>query len=543
MAATLTLLDIAGAIALLLWGVHMVQSGVERAFGANLRRWLGLAIGNRINALLTGLCVTAALQSSTATGLVIASFAATGAVTLVPALAVMLGANIGSTLIVQLLAFDVTHLAPLFLLTGVAAFRLAAGPARDLGRVAIGLGLVLLALARLLEAAGRIEEGPGAKLALEAVASDPIVAAALGTLVTWIAHSSAAVVLIVMSFAAKGATASSVAFALVIGANLGTALNPLLEGARGDAAGRRVAAGNFVTRLVGAAAALPLLTWAGPFLAALEPDPSRAVADFHTALNLAIAVTALPLLDPLARLLQFLIPDRIEPADPAKPLYLDPAAVETPSIALGHAAREALRMADILDEMLSQSADLLRDYDRQFTAAVRRQEDALDRLNGAIKRYLTSLDPESLSEDEQRRLTAILTFTLNLENAGDIIARNVASTASKRAKRALAFSETDRKENEAAIERARTNLRSAASVFMTEDARAARILIDEKAEFRKREAEALKDHLARLQVRAGNAESSALRLDLLRDLERINGYFIAGSAYPVLEAESHRNGE
>jgi phosphate:Na+ symporter len=272
MDATLSLLNLAGAITLLLWGVHMVQSGVQRGFGSDLRRFLARALNSRIKAAAAGLGVTAVLQSSTATGLMVASFAASGFVALVPALAVMLGANVG-TLIVQVLSFDVSRLSPLLLLAGVAMFRTGGTRTRDVGRVAIGLGLMLIALSQLLEIVTPYEDVPSLRILMGGIATDPLISVAFGALLAWAAHSSVAIVLLVMSFAEKGVVPFYAAMALVIGANIGTALNPLLEGARtGEAAGRRVAVGNVITRLVGAAVALPLLSWIGPQLVQIEPN-------------------------------------------------------------------------------------------------------------------------------------------------------------------------------------------------------------------------------------------------------------------------------
>src|SRR5947207_15610027 len=176
MSVTLSLIDLAGAIALLLWGLHMVQSGIRRAFGPHLRRFLGRALGGRCRAFLAGLGVTGVLQSSTATGLMAASFAAGGLVDLVPALAVMLGANVGTTLIVQLLSFDIGRVAPLFILVGVILFRKSAqSRSRDLGRVAIGLGLMLLALQLLLALITPYEDVPSLRLLMGAIAMQPII--------------------------------------------------------------------------------------------------------------------------------------------------------------------------------------------------------------------------------------------------------------------------------------------------------------------------------------------------------------------------------
>ena len=234
MSATLTLIDLAGAIALLLWGVHMVQSGIQRAFGPNLRRFLGRALGDRFRAFLAGLGVTAVLQSSTATGLMAASFAAGGLVDLVPALAVMLGANLGTTLIVQVLSFDIGRVAPLFVLVGLILFRKGRQSLpRDLGRVAIGLGLMLFALQQLLSVIHPYEDVPSLRLLMGAIATQPVIDVILAAAVTWAAHSSVATVLLIMSFAATGVIPPHAGFALVLGANLGAALIPLLEGAAG----------------------------------------------------------------------------------------------------------------------------------------------------------------------------------------------------------------------------------------------------------------------------------------------------------------------
>jgi phosphate:Na+ symporter len=536
MDATLSILNLAGAIALLLWGVHMVQSGVQRAFGADLRRFLAHALGGRVRAAAAGLGVTAVLQSSTATGLMIASFASAGFVALVPALAAMLGANVGTTLIVQALSFDVSRVAPLLLVAGVALFRTGSSRTRDIGRVAIGLGLMLIALSRLLEIITPYEDVPSLRILMGAIATDRLISVAFGALLAWAAHSSVAVALLVMSFTEKGVVPLDAALALMIGANIGTALNPLLEGARGgEAAGRRVVVGNVVTRLAGAAVALPLLTPIGIQLVQVEPNFSRAVADFHTGFNLVIALAFLPLLTPLARLLERLMPARVGAADPSRPLYLDEGALETPSIALGHAAREALRMVDVLDSMIEAAADALRLGDRETMAHARRLDDVLDALNAEIKRYLTRLDPESLTDEEHRRVEAVLAFCLNIEAAGDVVERNISGFVAKLLKRGAVLPPGDDRDMQEAFAAVRANLRSAASVFMTGDRRAARVLSQQKAEFRRRETDAVRTNFARLRD-GESAGPQAAPLDLLRDIKRLNDHLVAGAAYPVLEA-------
>ena len=538
MSFPVTLLDLAGFIALLLWGTHMVQTGVQRAFGANLRTILNHALRNRGRAFFAGMGVTALLQSSTATGLMVTGLAAGGMVALVPALAVMLGANVGTTLIVQLLSFDIAAVSPVLILIGVLLFRRdSSTQAHDLGRVLIGLGLMLLALHQLLDLLQQFEDAPNLQMLLGAVSTMPVVCVLLAAVITWATHSSVAIVLLVMSLADNGVVSPNAAFALVLGANLGTAINPLLEGnTGGDPAARRLPIGNLITRVVGVGIVLAVLPQIGKLLVVIEPDPARAVAMFHTLFNVAVALTFLPVLTPYARLLTRLMPDAEQAADPARPIYLDNAAKETPIVALAGAAREALRLVDILDAMLAGAREAIAKGDRRLIAETRKRDDLLDHLNMAIKTYLTSLDPEEMSTSDQRRCAEILSFSMSIEQAGDVVDRNLLPHVIKRLKRGLIVSAQEKAELTEMMDRLISNLRVAASSFVTEDARAARLLADEKIAFRTREAEATERHFERMRLgRIEAARSSALHLDLVRDMKLINSHLVAAAAYPILE--------
>ena len=537
MNTTLTLVDLGGAIALLIWGVHMVQTGITRAFGPQLRRMLSYALGTRFKAFLAGLGVTSILQSSTATGLMVTAFAAGGLVDLVPALAVMLGANVGTTLIVQVLSFDVSRVSFLLILIGVFMFRRSGVTrTRDLGRVGIGLGLMLIALQHLFSMIIPFEDVPSLRMLLGAVTTEPLVDILLAAGLTWAAHSSVAVVLLIMAFAAQAVVPPHAAFALVLGANLGTALNPLLEsGVGGDPAAKRLPIGNLINRIVGCALALAFLNWIGPALMMIEPNAGRAVADFHTGFNIVLALLFFPMLKPFARLLVRLLPARVDTADPSQPLYLDWAAHETPSIALAGAAREALRMVDVFEAMLRGALDLLNRGDRKRVTETARLDNVLDRLDTAIKEYLTSIDTDALDDTDHRRLSEILAFTTNLEHAGDIVEKSLMSLAAKRIKRGVSFSEISRQEIREMMDRLIGNARAAAAVFMTEDPRAARQLLGEKEVFRELELRTTEEYFGRARTsRAETIEMSKLLLDIVRDLKRVNAH-LAAAAYPILE--------
>lgn len=538
MASSGTLIDLAGFIALLLWGTHMVQTGVQRAFGPNLRSILGVALRSPLRAFLTGIGVTAVLQSSTATGLMTAGFAAGGLVELAPALAVMLGANVGTTLIVQVLSFDVAAVAPALILVGVFMFRRDSSTlTHDLGRVFIGLGLMLLALHQLLDLMTDYEDAPSLRILLGAVSTAPLLDVVLAAGLTWAAHSSVAVVLLIMSLAAKDVIPLNAAFALVLGANIGTALNPLLEGpATNDPAAKRLPLGNLLTRVAGVAVALLALAPIGRFMATIEPLNARAVADFHTLFNLAVAAAFFPFLLSYAILLERWLPKRVDPDDPSRPRYLDPSAKETPMVAVGAAAREALRLADVLGDMLQDARKALITGDRRLMVEIRRRDDVLDHLNSAITAYLTSIDPDEFGEADHRRLNEILSFAMNLEQAGDVIDRSLLPHLAKKVKRGLTFSKESERELITMMERLNNNLQTAASLLMTEDPRTARALAEEKVIFREAEIRATVTHVERMRnSHLDRVQSSALHLDLLLDMKLLNSHIVAAAAYPVLE--------
>ena len=535
---TIVVLDLIGGVALLLWGLHMVQSGILRAFGPELRHLLSTALGNRFTAFAAGLGLTAVLQSSTATGLMTASFAGEGLVALVPALAIMLGANVGTTLIVQVLSFNVAAVAPVLFIIGLVGFRIGARSwIKDLGRVSIGLGLMLLALHILLDTLAPAENAPEIRLLLNAITGDPVLCIVLAAALTWAAHSSVAIVLLIMSLAYSQFITPAAALALVLGANLGSAINPVIEGGRrGDMTSYRLPVGNLLNRLVGVVLVAPFLPALAGALLAFQPHVAKMTAEFHVAFNVALALAFIGLLDPLAWLLEKIFPERKKSADPAAPRYLDESALETPSLALADAGRETLRMGDIVEVMLRQVMTALMTNDRALASEVSRMDNTVDKLDEAIKLYVIKLTRGSLDEQEGARAMEIISFAINLEHIGDIIDKNLCELAVKKIKRKLQFSAQGAEELRAFHKRIVESLCIALSVFMSRNVSEARKLIAEKTELRNAELAAAERHFERLREgQPETQETTSLHLDVLRDLKRIHSH-ICSVAYPVLEA-------
>jgi phosphate:Na+ symporter len=535
---SMILLDLIGGVALLLWGLHMVHSGIVRAFGSNLRRVLSGALRNRFRAFLAGVGITALLQSSTATALMVSSFAADGLVNLVPALAIMLGANVGTSLIVQVLSFNISAAAPILLIVGVAAFRRGARTlTRDLGRVAIGLGLMLLSLHILIDSLAPAETAPVLRTLLASVTGEPLLNVLIGALLTWAAHSSVAVVLLIMSLGYSHFVTPEAALALVLGANLGSAINPVLEaGSPDNPATRRLPVGNLLTRIVGCALFLPFLSPIERLLSEIDPNPVRLAADFHTAFNIVLAALFILPLNGVAWLLERALPEQKRPTDLGSARYLDEAVIDVPSVALACAARETLHMGDVVETMLRQGMTALMTDDRKLVAEVSRLDNAVDRLHEAIKLYVIKVTRGSLGDPEGRRAMEIIAFSINLEHVGDIIDRNLMELAGKKIKRKLQFSKEGAAELEAMYRRVLDSLKLAFGIFLSGDVKVARQLLEQKTQFREAEIAAADSHLTRLREgRAESIETSSLHLDVLRDLKRIHSH-ICSAAYPVLEA-------
>lgn len=540
---SIVLLDLMGGVALLLWGLHMVHSGILRAFGSDLRLLMAKALGNRLAAFAAGLGLTALLQSSTATALIVSSFTAEGMVGLVSALAIMLGANVGTTLIVQVLSFNISAAAPALFIVGLVAFRSGArSRIKDIGRVAIGLGLMLLALHILLGTLEPAENAPAMRVFMNAITGDPVLCVIIGAVVTWVVHSSVATVLLIMSLAYAHFVTPFAALALVLGANLGSAINPVFEGARRDnPANFRLPLGNLLTRVVGILLVAPFLHPIADAFQSWQPDLAKMTAEFHIAFNLGTAILFIGILDSVAAMLTKLLPTRTQTLDPSKPRYLDESALETPSLALADAARETLRMGDMVEAMLRQVMTAIINNDRGLADEVSRMDNSVDRLDEAIKLYVTKLTRGSLDEREGQRAMEIISFAINLEHIGDIVDKNLCELATKKIKHRFQFSPEGAAELLDFHKLTMESLRIAFGIFMSGDVTEARKLLAEKTVLRSAELAATERHLERLREgRPESIETTSLHLDVLRDLKRIHSH-ICSVAYPVLDAagESH----
>ena len=532
------LVTLAGCVALLLWGIRMVRTGVTRSFLAPMRKAIAAGTRNRISAFFAGLGVTAILQSSTATGLILCSFVGRGLVTLTAAIAVMLGADVGTSLAAFLFSLRITWLSPLLLMLGVFGFLASrSDKRRNLARIAIGLGLSLLALRLIGEASSGLRQSQTLATLISVAEGQPFVAALLGGLVTWLAHSSLSIVILVMSLAASGVVSLPLAIALVIGANVGGSFAPFIDQMGAEPAARRVLLANLMMRAtVAGIMLLGLVPLLSQLMLRTVPAPGTDVLAFHASFNLTVALLFLPLVGPVAWLARWLLPERALPVDRGQPRYLDPAVIDSPSEAIACATRETLALGDLVAEMLSLSMEVFQRDDAQLLRQVERIDNDVDTLYEAIKLYLVKISSSGLSEEESRRYVELLTFVTNLEHVGDIIDKNLMELAAKKIRNRYAFSKEGLAELKAFHERVLQNLRLSFNVLTVHDIALARRLLAEKSIVRDIERTASESHFDRLRAgRPESIETSGIHLDVIRDLKRINSH-LTSVAYPILES-------
>lgn len=540
MSGTTLLLNLAGAIALLLWGTHMISTALLRGFGTQLRNWMGRHLNNRWMAMMSGVGMTGVLQSSTAVSLMATSFTAAGTLSLAPALAVMLGANIGSTLVVQLLSFDTSLAMPVMLLVGFVVFRLRDDDRfESVGCALIGLGLMLLALGLLSASLAHMEATPVFRAIMQSLEGDLVIAVFAAVLLTWMCHSSVAVVLLIASLAGAQLMTPVTAIALMLGANIGGALPPVLSA--GSAVARRLPVGNLLVRLVGAVLVLPCVSLIAQQMARADIAPEYQVVYLHTAFSLALAVLFIGLTEPMARLLSRLFPQQERPADPGMPQYLDEAGLEVANIGLSNAVRESLRLADMALLMLNQVLQLFEKNDPATFDKVRQLDNSIDLLSAAIRAYLADIGQDGLSDADADRAQEVLMFVINLEHAGDIL-NNLALLAIRRTRRGERFSAFELRHIQAMHLALLDSLNLAVTAFLREDAAAANALVSHKETVRKLEASASREHFRALQDdKSAWAESGDIFQRVLRDYRRVH-HHIAALGYPVLERCAEHNG-
>ncbi|HEU5193047.1 MAG TPA: Na/Pi cotransporter family protein [Methylomirabilota bacterium] len=534
----MSLLSLAGGLAILLYGMQLSGEGLQRAAGGQLRHLLTSMTRTRLSAVAAGALVTALIQSSSATTLMLIGFVSAGLMTFRQSLGVILGADIGTTFTVQLLAFNLRDLAFALLAVGFGlAFFGRRGLVKNLGQAVLGFGFLFLGMRLMTDGIAPVTEHPLARQVLVAFASNPAMGVLAGAVLSAGMASSAATIGVLLSLAHQGLLPLEGAIPVVLGANIGTCTAALAASMRSTSDARRVAVAHIAFKVLGVALVFPFIHPLTALVAATAGETARQIANAHTLFNVAISALFLPFAPFAARAITALVPEEERGDNPLKTRYLDDRYLDQPSLALGQATREALRMGDVAQSMLRDALVVLRRDDRELLEEVERRDDQLDYLEREIKMFLTRLGRETMSSDMAAREIGLISFIGNLENIGDIVDKNLMELARKKLYQGRRFSEEGETELVEFHGIVSKNLERAIAAVAASDRALAQEVLDQRPFIRQRERELRESHLARL--RRGLAESletSEIHLDVLTNLKRISSH-VTALVFPILEEE------
>jgi phosphate:Na+ symporter len=533
MDSTVVMINLFGAVALLLFGLAQVKDGVTRAFGAKLRTGLASGTKGGLRSFVSGFVATVALQSSTATALMVASFVERELVKPRMAQIVLLGANIGTAVTAWIVATGVEWLSPLVILSGTILYRSGSTSRQGGGTALIGIGLMLLSLHLMSSATEPMRQSPALAAFIGLLDNAWPVALAFSAGIAFISSSSLAAVVLILSLASTGILSTGLIIILVLGANLGGAIPPVIASLAGRPAAKRATLGNLIVRAIGCVIALPLSGYGGEFLDILPLSSAKLPVDAHLGFNIILAALAWPFSRPLSRLMLRLVPEEVQPDD--APKYLARGGLSTPVVALASATREALGVGDLIERMLTSASDAFEQDDLSKLEDIPALEKRVDSLQQEVKIYLSKLGREGLSEENGRRSIVIIDYAINLEHIGDIIERGLMPQVTKKASLGLKFSEDGYEELKRLFHLTIENLRVAQTIFVTRDFKLARQIMEMKVEVRRMEKQSSERHLERLRDgRSDSLQTSSLHLDMLRDLKRINAHIVS-VAYPIMD--------
>jgi phosphate:Na+ symporter len=532
-----------GGVLLLLYGIKLLNDGLQNAAGSKIRSLLRSLTSNRLAAVGGGAFITGLIQSSSATSVMLVGFVSAGLMSFRQTLAVILGADIGATLTVQLIAFHVYDYAVLFIGVGL-CFTLFAKKAfyRSVGQGVLGFGFVFLSLKIMTDAMTPLQGNELFREVFVALTDTPLIAIVLSAGVTALIHSSAATMGIALALAKSGLIPLPAAISIILGANIGTCATAFLASLRSPAEARRVAWAHALFKVLGVIIVLPFL---GPFqrlVVQTAPDLTRQIANAHTLFNVIMAILFLPFIGPFSRLVMKLVPEKAEEKK-FGPMYLDDHVLGTPSLALGQATREALRESDIVREMLVDSVSAFQSDDPATITTIKSKDNLIDLLDRHIRLYITRLSSSHLTESQSRRAMAVLEIARDLESIGDIIDRNVMPLAMKRINKGITFSQEGMDEIITFHKKVLENFDTAVSAFASNERDLADRVLRNKEDLGQMERELVQAHLDRL--RKGfreSIETSHIHLDLIGNLARINS-LITHIIYPIIEEKRSRGRE
>jgi phosphate:Na+ symporter len=530
------LLNLASAAALLIWSVRLVRTGFERAFGGHLRGWLRKSTSGRLSAAGCGAGAAILLQSSTAVAVLMAGFVSAGTIGGVAGLAILLGADLGSAIVTQLLNSSLALIAPVLLLAGVVTFlRSSSRRLRQIGRILIGLALLFMSLDLIRAASHPLIESAQSQTIILYLVDEKAAAFLMAAVFAWLVHSSVAAVLLFVTMAGQGIMPVEATFAMVLGANLGGSFIALVLTLKSHTMVRRAVTANLILRGGGAAGMLYLLSVFPELASFLGSEPAQQSLNLHLAFNGLLLVLCLPLTGPIFRAVSLIVKDSAANAElAAQSSALDPDALEHPKRAFSCAVRELVHIGGRVEAMYRNAMPLFETFDETAAQKIRVENQDVAQRSLKLRIYLASIRAKDGEDEIGTRAIELAGIAANVESAADIISRKMVMLAETLNLENLKFSKDGWEDLSAFHDTVYRNVQLSISVLMSEDPSLARSLVEQKETVRDIAQRLEKQHLYRLkQGLSESIETSSMHLDLLRALKAINTNF-AMIAYPLL---------
>lgn len=529
------ILTLFGGTALLLYGMKLAGEGLQKAGGMRLKNLLFYLTANRLIGVGVGILLTLFLQSSNATLLMLLGLASSGALKLSQAMGIILGADIGTTITVQLLAFKIYDFAIFFAGVGISLMLLSKRMVpKNIGQGILGFSLVFLAIKVISESLEPVGDSLLKPLFL-VLTEHPLTGLIIFTILTAILQSSAAAIGLILALSLQGIIDINGAMPLILGANIGACGMAIISSIGSNVEAKQVAASHIIFKILGVVIFYPFIDVFSDIVKYTANDVARQVANAHTLFNVGIAILFLPFSGLFASFIKYLIPEKEEEKEVFGPKYLDKRVLSSPSMAFAQATREALRMADIVQDMLRQSIIVFQTDNIEMVEEVEKKDDYLDLLDREIKLYLTNLSQSSLTPSQTKKEQELIAFTGNLENIGDIIDKNLMELAKKKINKALSFSKDGTKEIKEFHQRVMENFELAISAFASRDISLAKKVLENKADLSALERDLRQAHIQRLHMGLKESiDTSSIHLDVLSNIKRINSH-ITNIVYPIIE--------
>lgn len=533
----LMLITLVGGVVLLLYGMRLVGEGLQLAAGGRMRHILGSITSNPFKGMLVGAFITAVIQSSSATTVMLVGFASSGLMDLTQTIGVILGADVGTTVTVQLIAFNVFDYALLLVVVG---YLLISTTKRKIfkyvGQAILGFGFIFFAMKIMSEAMVPLRQSEVVKALLVSLGDHPVLGIIVAAVLSAMVASSAATIGLAITLSLQGLIPLHAAVPVIFGANIGTCATALASSIGSHTEAKRVAMAHILFKVIGVLVFLPFIQ---PFVRLVQltaDDVPRQIANAHSLFNVGITALFLPFSLLFARVISDLVPEGKEGEGLFRAKYLDEHMLETPALALGQATREALRMADIVSDMLARTIGALSTDDPELIELIEEKDNQVDTLDREIKHYLTKLAQQSLTDEQSRREFGILYFVNNMEDIGDIVDKNLMELAKKRLSKGVHFSDPGWNEIASLHKKVLQNLELAISAFASNDPALARQVLEHKLEISQAERKIRQAHVQRLCEGYQEAiDISEIHLDVLTNLKRINSH-VTAVAYPILES-------